>query len=182
MRKVICIMSRVDDTVIGVDNDLVVSSPIDMAHFKKTTMGSFLVMGRNTCESLPFKLPNRHSHVITSNPTYESDKADSSGSLNMDYIREMADEYYGDKDHPIYVIGGASLIRSMYSEIDEVIETYFYSIVCTQKTGKVTRMDRFKVKQVLSMERFLDRNAKFVPTRSLIVGGVSGRIMHFTIK
>lgn len=182
-RRVICVMSRCDGDAIGLDNDLIVKSSYDLKNFKSITTDGFLVMGRATCDSLPFKLPNRHSHVVSTNPKYTSDKCDSVSSLDMDHIRKQADKYYGkNTEGDIFLIGGAGLIDSMRGEVDEVIETYFNSVVVSKKHGKLTRMKPFPVKEVFSMERFLDTDAVLVHTGRKITGGVSGRIMHFRVR
>ena len=52
---------------IGKDGDLPWRQSTDLQHFKKITMGSNLIMGRKTWDSLPFKpLPNRRNIVLTS--------------------------------------------------------------------------------------------------------------------
>lgn len=40
--------------------------PEDLAHFRDTTMGGTLIMGRRTHESLPWALPGRRTVVLTS--------------------------------------------------------------------------------------------------------------------
>jgi dihydrofolate reductase len=47
--------------------------PEDMRHFRATTHGKPVIMGRKTWESLPpaFRpLPNRHNIVLSRNPAY----------------------------------------------------------------------------------------------------------------
>jgi dihydrofolate reductase len=51
---------------IGKGNTLLFSMPADMKHFKETTTGHSVIMGRKTFESLPNgPLPNRRNIVIT---------------------------------------------------------------------------------------------------------------------
>lgn len=182
MRRIVCVVAVADHNVIGVNNDLVVRSSVDLQHFKDTTSGGFLIMGRNTCESLPFKLPNRHSHVITNNTEYESDKCDSFGGLDLDEINKLADEFYQGKEGDIFLIGGASLIESMKSDIDEVIKTYFYAITVHRKLGDIVRLPKFKIAETLSEEFFQDSKAVFVPSGKQITGGVTGCIKHYTLR
>jgi len=51
--------------VIGKDNALLWHIPEDLKHFKKTTSGKPILMGRNTYESLGKPLPNRPNIVIS---------------------------------------------------------------------------------------------------------------------
>ncbi len=53
---------------IGKDNQLLWHIPDDFRHFKETTMGKPIIMGRKTYESLGKPLPGRTNIVITSKP------------------------------------------------------------------------------------------------------------------
>ena len=50
---------------IGKDGDLPWKQSTDLQHFKKITMGSNLIMGRKTWDSLPGKLPGREHFVLS---------------------------------------------------------------------------------------------------------------------
>ena len=53
--------------VIGDGTDMPWHIPEDLKHFKKTTMGQPVIMGRRTWESLPFKpLPGRENFILSS--------------------------------------------------------------------------------------------------------------------
>jgi dihydrofolate reductase len=47
--------------------------PDDFAHFKATTMGGVLVMGRTTYDSIGRPLPGRTTVVVTRNPAWNAD-------------------------------------------------------------------------------------------------------------
>ena len=50
---------------IGKDNQLLLKLPEDLAHFKRTTMGSAILMGRKTWDSIGRPLPGRETIVVT---------------------------------------------------------------------------------------------------------------------
>lgn len=50
---------------IGKDGDLPWRQSTDLQHFKQVTMGSNLIMGRKTWDSLPGKLPGRAHYVLS---------------------------------------------------------------------------------------------------------------------
>ena len=50
---------------IGKDGDLPWRQSTDLQHFKKITMGSKLIMGRKTWDSLPGMLPGREHFVLS---------------------------------------------------------------------------------------------------------------------
>lgn len=57
-------MSR--NRVIGKDNKLPWHLPADLRHFKRTTLGMPIIMGRNTYESTGGALPGRTNIIVTS--------------------------------------------------------------------------------------------------------------------
>ena len=61
------------DRVIGADGDIPWRIPEDFAHFKATTMGHTLVMGRATYESIGRPLPGRTTIVVTRDPDWRAD-------------------------------------------------------------------------------------------------------------
>ena len=66
--KLNLIFARARHGVIGRDNALPWHLPEDMAHFKRTTLGCPVIMGRKTWDSLPAKfrpLPGRLNVVVT---------------------------------------------------------------------------------------------------------------------
>lgn len=78
------ILARAANGVIGKDNALPWHLPEDMAHFKRTTLGSPVIMGRKTWDSLPQKfrpLPGRLNIVVTRDAAWQAAGAKRAGSL-----------------------------------------------------------------------------------------------------
>jgi dihydrofolate reductase len=93
--------------VIGGDNQLLWHLPEDMRHFRETTRGKPVIMGRKTWESLPdsFRpLPGRHNIVISRNPAYPATGATLAGSLEEAILKAGSGV-------EAFVIGGAELYR-----------------------------------------------------------------------
>jgi len=85
----------------------------DLPRFKKLTEGQVVVMGKHTWESLPVKpLPNRLNIVIT---TTESMK-----SITVPKKVIVTDDIERVKDYDIWLIGGAKLVESCWSRINEI--------------------------------------------------------------
>lgn len=60
------IAAMAENGVIGKNNKLPWHIPEDLQHFKKTTFGKPVIMGRKTLESMNFKpLPGRHNIIMT---------------------------------------------------------------------------------------------------------------------
>jgi dihydrofolate reductase len=78
------------NSVIGAGNAIPWRLPTDFAHFKRTTMGKPLVMGRKTFESIGRPLPGRTSIVITRQPGYRPDGVIVVDSLDAGLARAQA--------------------------------------------------------------------------------------------
>lgn len=65
---VAAIAAMSQNLVIGKDNKLLWHIPEDFKHFKRTTLGKPVIMGRKTYLSLGKPLPGRTNIVITSKP------------------------------------------------------------------------------------------------------------------
>lgn len=70
------IAAMAHDRVIGADNQMPWHLPADLQHFKRTTLGKPVIMGRNTYESIGKALPGRQNIVISRNPDFYLDDAD----------------------------------------------------------------------------------------------------------
>lgn len=90
--------------VIGRDNTLPWRLPEDLQHFKRTTLGKPVIMGRKTWESLGRPLPGRRNIVVSRNPDYLPVGGELASSL------EAAMAATADVDEA-FVIGGADLYR-----------------------------------------------------------------------
>ena len=95
-----------NNRVLGKDNQLLWHLPGDMRHFRETTRGKPVIMGRKTWESLPEKfrpLPGRQNVVVSRNPAYSAP-----GAILVRSLEEAIGKVEGDE---IFVIGGAELYR-----------------------------------------------------------------------
>jgi dihydrofolate reductase len=120
------IYARARNGVIGKDNTIPWRLPEDMAHFKTTTLGCPVIMGRKTWDSLPPKfrpLPGRRNVVVTRQAGWTAPGADTAASL------EEALALCGDAQRA-WVMGGAQIYdqampladRAEVTEIDADFE------------------------------------------------------------
>ncbi|MES2537031.1 MAG: dihydrofolate reductase [Pseudomonadota bacterium] len=100
---------------IGINNTLPWRLPEDMAHFKRTTTGHPVIMGRKTFDSIGRPLPNRRNIVITRNPDWRHEGVDSVPSL------EAAVALAGDNE--AFVIGGAQIYAEALASVDRIVVT-----------------------------------------------------------
>jgi len=120
------IFARARNGVIGHNNTLPWHLPEDLAHFKQTTLGQPVVMGRKTWESLPPKfrpLPGRTNIVVTRQTDWHAE-----GALVAHSIEEAL--HHCAADAQVWVIGGAEVYaqamplanRAVVTEIDADFE------------------------------------------------------------
>jgi dihydrofolate reductase len=95
------IVARAQNGVIGRDGTLPWHLPADLKRFKALTMGSVMIMGRKTFESLPGLLPGRRHVVLTRDSTWRAEGAEVAHDI------EGALRLAGDA--PVSVIGGADI-------------------------------------------------------------------------
>ena len=101
------IFARARNGVIGHNNTLPWHLPEDLAHFKATTLGQPVIMGRKTWDSLPVKfrpLPGRMNIVVTRQTDWHSDGA------HVVHSVDEALQACPTQAQP-WVIGGAELYR-----------------------------------------------------------------------
>lgn len=70
--KIALIAALDRNRLIGAEGEIPWHLPADLKHFKTTTMGKPLIMGRKTYESIGRPLPGRQNIVLTSRPEYEA--------------------------------------------------------------------------------------------------------------
>lgn len=108
--------------VIGDGDNMPWHLPEDLKHFKESTWGAPVVMGRTSWEALGQwqPLPGRHNYVITRNTTYDAPGATVVPSL-LDSIARAA------HDHPtapiLWVLGGGQVYSQAMNFVDELVIT-----------------------------------------------------------
>ena len=102
--------------LIGNDNELPWHLPADLQHFKRTTMGKPIVMGRKTWESLGRPLPGRLNITISRNSDYRAE-----GTVVVNSL-DKAIEVAADADE-IMIIGGANLYEQSLPRVERLYLT-----------------------------------------------------------
>lgn len=97
------IYARAANGAIGKEGRLPWHLPADLKRFKALTMGSPMIMGRKTFESLPGLLPGRRHIVLTRKERWDSTGAEI--ARDVDEALDLA----RNTDDPVAVIGGAAI-------------------------------------------------------------------------
>jgi dihydrofolate reductase len=114
------IVAIAQNGAIGKDNKLLWHLSEDLKYFKKTTLGSPIIMGRKTWESLPFKpLPKRENIVISTNKDYKPEGA------TLVHSTEEAVEYCSNLEK-CFIIGGETIYKALMPFCDNLYITKVY--------------------------------------------------------
>ncbi len=104
------VVAVADNGVIGRGNALPWDLPDDLQHFKRTTMGRPIVMGRKTFESIGRPLPGRLNIILTRDPSWTALGVSVASSIGqaIDFAEGQA---FIDGADSVMVIGGAEVYR-----------------------------------------------------------------------
>ncbi|MCQ9225107.1 dihydrofolate reductase [Streptococcus suis] len=149
-KKIVAIWAQDENGLIGKGDRLPWSLPADLAHFKETTTGHTMVMGRVTFDGMGKRaLPNRHSLVLTSDETYQVENDRVTVLHNVEAVLD----WYQHQEGTLFVLGGGQIFTAFASYIEELIVTDIHG----QFEGDVFFPKDFP------MEQFCLINSKFRP-------------------
>jgi dihydrofolate reductase len=117
--RITLVVARAQNGVIGRGGTLPWHIPADLKRFKAVTMGTAMVMGRKTFESLPGILPGRRHIVLTRDRFWSAEGAEVARGVE-EALALAAGE-------PVSVIGGAEVFALFLPladriELTEVLE------------------------------------------------------------
>lgn len=112
--------------IIGKDGTLPWRIPEELQHFRTSTLGKVLVMGRKTFESLPGqKLPARYIIVLTRNPNYQPNRECTSVATSVaDVIKIFHNLTTNPKNNwtdELMVCGGSQIYELFAPYVDDIV-------------------------------------------------------------
>ncbi len=123
MTKIALIVAVAENNVIGAGNSIPWYCPADLQYFKRTTLGSPVLMGRKTYQSLKIKpLPGRQNIVVTRDAHFTAEGCDVVADINAG-LRLV------NSGNKIFVIGGADIYEQVLTDADELYITYVDTVV-----------------------------------------------------
>ncbi len=128
-RAITIVVARAINGVIGRDNRMPWHIPGDLKRFKALTMGSAMVMGRKTFESLPGLLPGRRHIVLTRDPDWRAEGAEVAHDPETALALAAGER--------VSVIGGAAVF-AMFEPLADRVEL---TEVIAEIAGDVTMPD-----------------------------------------
>ena len=112
-----------ENGIIGREGDMPWHLPEDLKHFKKTTMGCPVIMGRKTYESIGRPLPGRLNVVLTRDASYTADGIEVTTSMDKAIEIASAHQKANEGKDEIFIIGGGELYKQTMGMIDRVYLT-----------------------------------------------------------
>ncbi len=118
--KISMIAAMGKNRVIGLNNKMPWHLPADLKWFKKTTLGSPIIMGRKTYDSIGFPLPGRLNIILSRNPQLSIKGCRVVNSL--DAALELA-KNEENSSQEIFITGGAHLYSKFLKDADRLYLT-----------------------------------------------------------
>jgi dihydrofolate reductase len=112
-----CIAAVADNGVIGSRGALPWHAPADLKHFRKTTWGHHLIMGRTTYETVGRPLPGRTTIVLTHRTDFRAPE----GVLVAHSLEQALDRCAGEEE--VFVVGGAVVYRAALPHANRIYLT-----------------------------------------------------------
>jgi dihydrofolate reductase len=116
-KRVVMVAAVAENGVIGKDGEIPWSIREDLRHFRETTTGNTVVMGRATYESIGHPLPYRTNIVLTRQPGWSSDGVFVAGSVKE--ALALAEDFDGE----VMVIGGGHVYAAAMPLADAQVLT-----------------------------------------------------------
>lgn len=117
--KLAIIVAMAQNRVIGCANKLPWYLPEDLKHFKKVTIGSPIIMGRKTYESIGRILPGRKNIILTRQKNFKVE-----GAIVVSNLDE-AISACGEVDRA-FIIGGAEIYKEALPRAQELYLTLIH--------------------------------------------------------
>lgn len=112
------VVAAAENGVIGRDGALPWHLPADLRHFKRSTLGKPILMGRKTHQSIGRALPGRLNLVLTRQQDYAAP-----GCVLVHSLDEALARAAAEGAEELMVIGGAGLYRAALPRAERILLT-----------------------------------------------------------
>lgn len=114
--KISMIAAMGKNRVIGYNNEMPWHLPADLHFFKKTTLGSPIIMGRKTYDSIGRPLPGRLNIILSRNPSLSID-----GCIVVNTFTDALEAAKNNDE--VFITGGAHLYEKFLEKSDRLYLT-----------------------------------------------------------
>lgn len=119
-KRIQAIWAQAHDGVIGKDQTMPWHLPAELQHFKQTTLGQVILMGRVTFDGMGRRvLPGRTSLILTRDEDYEV------ADERVLVFHRVADvlRWYDEQEKSLFIIGGAQMISAFEPYLQDLVQT-----------------------------------------------------------
>lgn len=119
-KQIQAIWAQAQGGVIGKDQVMPWYLPAELQHFKETTLGQAVLMGRVTFDGMQRRvLPNRLSLILTRDKDYQ---VDDERVLVFHTVEEVL-AWYEQQEKTLFIIGGSQIISAFEPYLQGLIQT-----------------------------------------------------------
>lgn len=135
------IWAQSKDGIIGDGKDMPWHLPEDLKHFKETTLGAPVLMGRATWESIPEKfrpLPGRDNYVVSS-------REPGAWSAGANVVKQLDDPAI---PADVWVMGGGQIYAATLPHVTDVVVTIIDAALANTMGNEAVyapELDAFKI-------------------------------------
>lgn len=124
MKKMIGIWAQTENGIIGKGHVMPWHLPAELQHFKQTTMGQVILMGRVTFDGMKKRvLPGRTSIILTQDQSYNAENED----VLVMHSKEEVLDWYQKQEKSLYIIGGSQILQLFSDQLEELIQTEIHA-------------------------------------------------------
>jgi dihydrofolate reductase len=123
----------------------------EFQHFKNTTLGFPVIMGRITFETLGKPLKGRLNIVVSRNKSYKTDYDEVSVKCSIEEAIEHCKKFQPEK---IFIIGGGEIYKQAINFVDEMIITYMKFEAEGEVKFPAINMDQWEIIKIRDHELF----------------------------
>ena len=124
MKKIIGIWAQTENGIIGKDQVMPWQLLSELQHFKETTMGQAILMGRVTFDGMNKRvLPGRTSIILTQDQAYDPEN----DAVLVMHSKEEVLDWFQNQEKNLYIIGGSQILRLFSDQLEEVIQTMIHA-------------------------------------------------------
>src|SRR3990167_9709871 len=148
------IVALSENNVIGKEGGIPWYLPADLAHFKQTTMGHPIIMGRKTHESIGKSLPGRYNVVITRQENYKA----ADGCVVVHSLDEALALPKVKAAAEVFIIGGAEIYKQSLPLADRI---YLTRVLTKIEGDKFFSFDESKWREISREEHQTDNKNQY---------------------
>lgn len=153
---IIGIWAEDEQGLIGQNEKMPWHLPAEQQHFKKTTMGQAILMGRKTFDGMQKRvLPGRISIVLTRDQNYRSTDEH---VLIMHSLEEVL-KWYRNQEKDLFITGGAEILALFEKELEILYRTLymvsFLEMLISQPLLILRILRKFQKTSIVKMKKIL---------------------------